>query len=57
MKGSEVSVGIVPPFRGMICGFVTLVDCGITEPLPIVQLSDHVKITHLALAWPERDLK
>jgi len=57
VKGSGVSVGIVPASRGIIHGFVISVGHEITVPLPSVQLSDHVKITHLMLAWPARDLK
>lgn len=57
MRGSGVSVGIVPEFRGIIRGFVISVGREIMVPLPSVQLSDHVKITYLMLAWPARDLK
>lgn len=61
MKDSGVSVGLVSAFGGIIHGgiitFVISVGCEITGSLPSVQLSDHVKITHLMLAWPARDLK
>lgn len=52
-----MSIGIVPAFRGIIRGFVISVGREIMVPLPSVQLSDHVKITYLMLAWPARDLK